>query len=179
MARFARRPHRATESVDIEAGDGQSAPVDQVPCRLRVVAVTEPGSHGRPGRALISGVLNGPFPPRLVQLTITLDRSAWPASDSDLPAVADRSDPRHFGVTWVVLPASKLIPHPVSATQWQRASAEAWDHGPDGRHDRAVAAGLVAAGVTIDDFGGHLEEMAPGVASLLGEGGPLAPPYEP
>lgn len=162
MPLFSRRKAAASD-VTLIGTTGSRLPDDQVPARLRVAAVTAPGRPVSGEAALVSGLLLGPFPVQLAQLTAWAPRSTWPQADTELPAVADPADPLNFVVFWAKEPGDGA-PEPVVEPQ---SGLSGWDPGPGGQHAQAVAQWLAAAGFTAGDFGGALDAVAPGMTALL------------
>lgn len=133
----------------------------QVTARLRVIAVTPPGRRQPVESALISGLLLGPFPLEVVQLTQALARDSWPVAGQELPAVADPENPLIFSILWgEVQGADAALP-----AGWQDTSD--WDAGPGGTHQQAVVGYLAAAGFFAEDFGPGLDTRAPGMYAQL------------
>jgi hypothetical protein len=166
MALFGRKKPAGMETL--VATTGNPLPDDQVPGRLEVAAVSPPGRPVGPGeQALVSGLLLGPFPVQLVQLTITADRTTWPAPDAMLPTVVDPTNPLNFVVVWDDVVDDGTVPPVVQPQQGQLG----WDVGVDGGHARAVAEWLAARGFAAGDFGPTLELVAPGLTALLDTAG--------
>lgn len=157
--------HRKAAGPDVTmvATTGNRLPDDQVPARLRVAAVTEPGRPVAGEAALVSGLLLGPFPVQLVQLTAYTPRATWPTAGSELPAVADPANPLNFVVIW----GTEADDGSPSPTVQPQSGLSGWDPGPGGQHAHAVAQWLAAAGFTAGDFGGALDAVAPGMTALL------------
>ena len=133
---------------------------DQVSARLRVAAVTEPGVPVRGEAVLVSGLLLGPFPVELVQFTVYAPRATWPLSGTELPVVADLTNPVNLMITWAE-GTDERQPEPAFRPQ---AGPAGWDPGPGGEHSKAVAEWLAASGFAAGDFGGRLD---PGLTGLL------------
>ncbi len=161
------RKRTAGPEVTLVATNGSRLPDNQVPAQLRVGAVSEPGRPSAGEAALVSGLLLGPFPVQLVQLTATAPRSTWPEPDTELPAVADPANPLSFAVIWRRTPDDGTPP-PVVQPQ---SGLSGWDPGPDGKHAQALAQWLAAAGFTAGDFGAALDVVAPGMTALLDTAG--------
>jgi hypothetical protein len=140
-------------------------PANQVPAKLRVIAVTPPGDPQPVEAALISGLLLGPFPLQLVQLTAALPPASWPSVGQELAAVADPKNPLNFAVVWGNGDGSG------EPTGWRPSNG--WDAGPNGTHQQAVAEYLAEQGFFPSDFGPALDRIAPGLsASLLAAAAP-------
>jgi len=135
-------------------------PANQVPAKLRVIAVTAPGDPQPVEAALISGLLLGPFPLQLVQLTAALSRDSWPAAGQELAAIADPKNPLNFAVVWG--PGHGADGQPPG---WQQTRG--WDAGPNGTHQQAVADYLAEQGFFPSDFGPALDQIAPGLPGAL------------
>ena len=133
---------------------------NQVPARLRVVAVTELGVPVQGEAALVSGLLLGPFPVSLVQFTVYAPSATWPSPGTELTAVADLANPLNLTINWAEATDHR---QPEPALQPQ-GGPTGWDQGPGGEHSKAVAEWLAAAGFATADFGGMLD---PGLTGLL------------
>jgi hypothetical protein len=133
-------------------------PSDQVPAKLRVIAVTPPGQPQPTEAALVTGLLLGPFPVQLVQMTAALPRYSWPAEGHELAAVADPSNPLNFAVVWGTGNAGQ-------STRWQ--PSKGWDPGPGGTHQETVAEYLAEQGFFPSDFGPAVDQVAPGLSASL------------
>lgn len=166
MGLFTRRQADA-DAVTVAAG-GRPSP-EAIPARLRVGAVTSPSTAGDEEAVLASGVLLCPAAAgsaQLVQVVVRLPRASWPKVDQELPAVIDPARPGSFGVTWAVVAVVAGVERTVTATEWQDPD-RTWDPGPNGEHDRALAAWLSRTGYVPDDFAGAPALVASGVSERL------------
>jgi hypothetical protein len=167
MPLFRRKAHDAAPAVTLLATNGNPLPDHRVPAKLLVGAVSAPGRPAAGEAALVSGLMLGPFPVQLVQLTLIAPRATWPAPGAELPVVADPANPLNFAVLWAqVLDAG--TPPPVVPPQ---QGMSGWDAGPDGQHAEALAQWLAAAGYAAGDFGSALRSVAPGMIGLLDQAG--------
>lgn len=160
MPIFGRKQHVAPSVLVSSPGVGK-LPANQVPAKLRVVAVTAPGQPQPVPAALVTGLLLGPFPLQLAQVTAALPEPSWPEPDQELAAVADPAHPLNFAVVWGTGEADG------DSAGWR--TAHGWDPGPSGTHERAVATYLAEAGFFPGDFGPTLETTVPGLATLIAE----------
>ncbi len=103
MPLFSHKNRSASPAETMLASTGRPGP-DQVPAKLRVAAVTEPGVPVGSEAALVSGLLLGPFPVYLVQCAVFAPRATWPSPDTELPAVADPANPLNYTVVWAQVP---------------------------------------------------------------------------
>jgi hypothetical protein len=141
---------------------GGTLPGAQVPATLRVAAVTEPSAPGASDLMLLSGLLLGPFPLQLVQLTAAVPRPYWPSAGTHFPVVADPANPLNFDVDWGQIPSDG-----VPETLPPSPGPTGWDPGPGGAHNQTAAEWLASQGFTVGDFGGLLDKVAPGLGPLL------------
>ncbi|MCU4182734.1 hypothetical protein K6U06_00035 [Acidiferrimicrobium sp. IK] len=150
MGLFARRQEQDAVPATVSAGGGPRGSDAALPARFQVVSVA-PGRSD--GEASITGVVLSALPPRVGQLAVQLSRPNWPDAAQELPAVVDPAAPGRFAVSWAVVAVVGGSERTITATQWNDPD-RAWDPGPDGAHDRALA--------------GWLTEHAHGPGGLVG-----------
>jgi hypothetical protein len=146
------------------SGTVTKLPERQVSGVMRVAVVSEPTPPALANEVLVSGMLLGPFPVRIVQIRTVLPPVVIPRAGSELPVVVDpASDPPHFVVTW-----GRLVPQGTDTAGAVPSYDGPWDPGPGGAHVRALADWLAAQGFVAEDFGDGLDaSSSPGMAALL------------
>jgi hypothetical protein len=151
MGLFARRQEQDAVAATATSG-GPPGSDAALPARFQVVSVA-------PGRsddeASITGVVLSELPARVGQLVVHLSRPHWPDAAQELPAVVDPAAPGRFAVTWAVVAVVGGLERTIAATQWNDPD-RAWDPGPDGVHERALARWLTEHAPVSGDLAGGL-----------------------